>query len=454
MIRGRRFANLLFCIFIAFATVFTIFYSTSPKVNTQSFLDFYYIDIKQVLEESRRQGDYIDEDDFLDSETVIETEYIPRSGQDITDVLFLFGFLKDDIAKIEQELLSTKDGGRLLSGQAVKLFYRVNKEFSYSNVENNQDDYGPVFRSTIENKILDKLTFRTKSLRDIKIERRENGDGFFLEDEEIKLEKRKSFKTGLIESSLYADVAKVGASQAAITNIIKIMSYDVDFQRDLQKGDSFAFLSEDLFDKNGHFVKTGTILYASLDLKNDKKVHEYFLFDDGRYYDRNGLAAVKSFLKTPVDGARLTSGFGIRKHPILGYSKLHSGLDFGAHEGTPVYSSADGIVQFVGWNGNENKGYGRLVIIKHNATYSTAYAHLSKFSKSIKNGSKVSQGQILGYVGSSGYATGPHLHYEVIKNGHKINPKSITTFGSQKLDKKSIARFKQIVWDVDNNLKN
>ena len=182
--------------------------------------------------------------------------------------------------------------------------------------------------------------------------------------------------------------------------------FEVDFQRDIRRGDKFEVYYEQYTDENNIVRNTGKIIYASMFVNNK----------DG-YYDVDGKSVIKTLMKTPINGARLSSSFGLRKHPILGYNKLHQGTDFAAPRGTPIMASGSGIVQ----RAQKYKGYGNFVAIRHNSTYVTAYGHMSKYGRGIRKGVRVNQGQIIGYVGSTGMSTGPHLHYEVIKNGKRIN---------------------------------
>ncbi|MCE3231759.1 MAG: family peptidase [Rickettsiaceae bacterium] len=234
---------------------------------------------------------------------------------------------------------------------------------------------------------------------------------------------------------------------------IKNFSYNVDLQREIQAGDSFSMIFEQLYDQDGSKAGPGDIIFASLTLSGVTHEIFYYIMPDGQgdYYDERGYTVKKSLLKTPIYNARITSSFGARKHPILGYTKEHKGLDFGASSGTPIYSAGNGFIAEIGKKGS----YGNYVRVKHDGKYSTAYAHLSKFAKGLSSGSKVSQGQIIGYVGTSGRSTGPHLHYEVIADGKQINPLSVKTFASYKLGETQMALFnkhKQKMFELSNRI--
>ena len=203
-----------------------------------------------------------------------------------------------------------------------------------------------------------------------------------------------------------------------IIEFARIYGFQVDFQRDIRKQDAFQIMYEAFVDENGKLIETGNILYANLKLSGSN--NSLYFFDKENFkghYDKNGKSVKKALMKTPINGARLSSAFGMRKHPIDGFNKMHRGTDFAAPMGTPIMASGDGIIKKASWCG----GGGNCIVIKHNSTYQTVYAHLSKFAKGIRSGARVRQSQIIGYVGSTGKSTGPHLHYEVIVNGKRIN---------------------------------
>ena len=237
--------------------------------------------------------------------------------------------------------------------------------------------------------------------------------------EEIKnLEKVIVYKEAEIRKSLYASAIDVKIKPNIIIEFARIYGFQIDFQRDIWKNDTFQIIYENFLDSNGKILETGNILYANLNLQG--KNNDLYIFEtkDGyEHFDKYGKSVKKSLMKTPINGARLSSSFGMRKHPILGFNKMHKGTDFAAPEGTPIMASGDGKVVRARWCG----GGGNCIKINHNSTYSTVYAHLKNFGRGIKEGVRVKQGQIIGYVGSTGMSTGPHLHYEVIVNGKKVN---------------------------------
>lgn len=286
---------------------------------------------------------------------------------------------------------------------------------------------------------LEKLRVRVDKLTHVEVTPK--GEGFSSAKLEVETSKQLARAGGVITSSFYEAGDDAGIPSPILAELMKAYSYDVDFQRDVRPGQELEVLFEQLVaDGSGEVVGHGDLKYASFNVKG--KQLEVYKYTDRNgntgYYKPNGESVRKALLKTPVN-ARISSRFGMRKHPILGYSKMHTGIDFAAGYGTPIYAAGDGVVNFSGRKG----GYGNYVKIKHNATYETAYAHMSRFGKGIHNGSRVKQGQIIGYVGSTGRSTGPHLHYEILKLGKHINPSGVQFRTGNVLQGKELAAFKQ-----------
>lgn len=245
---------------------------------------------------------------------------------------------------------------------------------------------------------------------------------------------------GEIKSSLFVDGVNAGVPVKSMASFIRLFSYDIDFQRDLHPGDEFDIVYTRHVDQDGEMAHPGDILFAALQTGGKRIAiyrHEYA---DGRvnYFNAKGSSNKKALLRTPVDGARISSRFGRRRHPILGYSKMHAGIDFAAPTGTPIKAAGDGVVQRSGWFGS----YGRYIRLKHSGGFSTAYAHLRRIAKGVKPGKRVSQGQIIGYVGSSGRSTGPHLHYEILRGGRQVNPAKQRFQSAESLKGDEMKRFK------------
>ena len=235
--------------------------------------------------------------------------------------------------------------------------------------------------------------------------------------------KKVVYKETIIKDSLYNSAINLNINPNIILEFARLYGFQIDFQRDIWKDDSFQIIYEEFVNENKEVIDTGEIIFANLNLQNTD--YQLYKFEYAKnkidYFDENGKSVKKTLMKTPINGARLSSSYGKRKHPILGYTKMHTGTDFAAPTGTPIMASGDGKVMKAGWCG----GGGNCVKIKHNNVYQTVYAHMSKFGRGIKRGTRVKQGQIIGYVGSTGLSTGPHLHYEVIENGKKVNSQKL-----------------------------
>ena len=250
------------------------------------------------------------------------------------------------------------------------------------------------------------------------VEAKKNKDTFDVSKIILKLNKKEIVLSNTIKNNLYNSAIKAGVEPNIIVEFANIFGFEVDFQRDIRTDDTFEVYYEQYVDAENIVRNTGKIIYASMFVNNKELSLYNFKYDNKQgYYDVDGKSVIKTLMKTPINGARLSSSFGMRKHPILGYNKLHQGTDFAAPKGTPIMASGSGVIL----RAQKYKGYGNYVSIKHNSTYVTAYGHMSKYGRGIKKGVRVNQGRIVGYVGSTGMSTGPHLHYEVLKNGRRIN---------------------------------
>ncbi len=322
-------------------------------------------------------------------------EYIIKPGDSLTSILTNFSVNKKDIQKIS------------------KLFNKSNSKNFYQN---------QTIKLTLENteglkNVLNILIPISKS-RKLEIYKEIENNVFATREIVTNLKKRIILKEGIIKSSLYKSATKENISPNIIIEFARLYGFQIDFQRDIRKNDSFQIVYEIFVDENGKVFENGNIIYSNLILRGQYNQLYFFKKKSHRgHYDENGKSVKKALMKTPINGARLSSAFGMRKHPILGYNKMHRGTDFAAPEGTPIMASGDGVITKAGWCG----GGGNCVKIKHNRTYQTVYAHMKNFSNIAIPGNRVKQGQIIGYVGSTGLSTGPHLHYEVIENGKKIN---------------------------------
>ena len=301
-----------------------------------------------------------------------------------------------------------------------KIIKILSKKNKVNNLKTNQ-----IIKFTIDksnNNKIKSFLFPISRTKRIQLTRNSLSENLKKKEIVTNLSKKIIFQEGKIFKSLYKTAIDLGIQANVIIEFARIYGFQVDFQRDIRKGDSFQIMYEVFEDEQGKIFETGNVIFADLILRNQKNTFYYFdKKSSSGHYDKNGKSVKKALMKTPINGARLSSSFGMRKHPIDGYNKLHKGTDFAALPGTPIMASGDGKIIRAKWCG----GGGNCIKIKHNSTYSTIYAHMSKFAVGIKNGVRVKQGQIIGYVGSTGKSTGPHLHYEVVENGKKINSQTL-----------------------------
>jgi len=321
-----------------------------------------------------------------------------KSGETFDKILESYSIEKSEIIKIKNSLNKKVNLNKLNTKQII--------QFSLDKTNNKIEEF----------------TYQISNTQKIYLKRNSKEDSFNKEIVSIKLEKIIIYKENLIIQSLYKAATDQQIPANTIIEFAGIYGFQVDFQRDIRKNDKFQIMYEIFLNEKNEIVETGEILYANLKLSGlDNNL--YFFDNKGSegHYDKNGKSVKKALMKTPINGARLSSPFGMRKHPIDGYNKMHKGTDFAAPMGTPIMASGDGVIKKAGWCG----GGGNCVKIKHNSTYQTVYAHMSKFARGIKPGVRVKQGQTIGYVGSTGKSTGPHLHYEVIVNGKKVNSQKL-----------------------------
>ena len=316
-----------------------------------------------------------------------------------------------------------------------KIIYATNKKFDLKNLNINQKIYFYLDNNKKTKKIIISIDF----FNDLIIEL--NNDKIDIFNKKIKYTKEINSLEFIINSSLYHDGIKAGLPLMILTDAIRLYSFDLDFQRDIKKNTTFQISYEKLYNEKRNEVTYRNIEYINLIIEN-KKI-EYFIFktNDGfyDYFNAEGKNVKKSLLKTPIDGAKLSSNFGMRKHPISGFNKLHKGVDFAAPKGTPVYAGGNGIIDYIGRNGS----YGKYIRIRHNNEYKTAYAHLSNFKKGITKGKRVNQGEVIAYVGTTGKSTGPHLHYEILYKNKQINPMKMKLPSGKILTGKELEKFQK-----------
>ena len=351
--------------------------------------------------------------DFIPNKKIIKVV----AGDSLQKILLKEKISKEEVNKIYQKIKGIIDLTKIRQGQTITI----------------------VFRTKQNKPSISRITFQVDELSTAYIYYRNKTDDYEVRLNQKNLEKVNFLAKGVIVNSLFASAQKIDVDAEVIVEFARIFGFEIDFQRDIRKNDEFQIFYERFEDDEGENFKNGNILFAYL--KNSGREIKLYRYKDSKnnigYFTPDGKSIEKALMKTPINGARLSSGFGFRKHPILGYNKLHQGTDFAARRGTPVMASGSGTVERASWFG----AYGKYVRIRHNSTYKTAYAHLSKFGRNIKAGKKVRQGQIIGYVGSTGRSTGPHLHYEVLVNNKRINSQRLKLPSGKKLSKNEMGNF-------------
>ena len=321
-----------------------------------------------------------------------------REGETFTSILDYYSLDKKEISLIKRKINEKVNLNRLNTNQ--KILFTVDQN------DNSIKEF--IFQISNKERII--LTQDTKN------------KSFSQEIVLTKLEKKIIYNESLILTSLYKSAINQKVPSNIIVEFARIYGFQVDFQRDIRKKDRFQIMYEVFVDEKKKLIETGNILFANLILSGeDNSLYYYDEEGNSGHYDKNGKSIEKALMKTPINGARLSSPFGMRKHPIDGFNKMHRGTDFAAPMGTPIMASGSGVIKKAGWCG----GGGNCIVIKHNSTYQTIYAHMSKFAKGMRNGVRVKQGQTIGYVGSTGKSTGPHLHYEVLINGKRVNSQTL-----------------------------
>ena len=389
IIKNNIYILLLFSIII-FTVVSTSFYSSFKSKQQLSLINF-------------------SENIYLDKSINLIVNNLSPKFSNIKLIVDKGDTFEKILNKIE---ISNKEKEIILS--ELSKFKSINKLYRGQKISFKLDNTFPI-------KIIE-ISIDQSKTKSLVFSRFKNLDKFEHKEINKSLNKIIEYKETIIANSLYESAIKQGIKPNIIIEFARIYGFQIDFQRDIWKNDSFQIIYENYEDDKGKVLETGNILYANLILQGkDNSLYIFKTKDGYEHFDKVGKSIRKSLMKTPINGARLSSSFGMRKHPILGYNKMHKGTDFAAPEGTPIMASGDGKVVRARWCG----GGGNCIKINHNSTYSTVYAHLKNFARGIKEGARVKQGQIIGYVGSTGLSTGPHLHYEVIINGKKVNSQTL-----------------------------
>ena len=380
------FGLILLILITGFSTSYFNYKKNNNQITYNNFIDNIYL--KKTLKEII---------DNLDPKYE-KVKHKIRSGETFDKILEEYSVSKSEIIKIKNSLKRKTNLNQLNTKQTI--------EFSLDKTNNKINEF----------------TFQISNTQKIELKRDIKNDVFNEELLLIKLNKKIVYRENVILQSLYKSATDEEIPANIIIEFARIYGFQVDFQRDIRKQDKFQIMYEIFSNEKNEIIETGDILFANLKLSGQDNSLYYFDKDGSEgHYDKNGKSVKKALMKTPINGARLSSPFGMRKHPIDGFNKMHRGTDFAAPTGTPIMASGDGVVKKAGWCG----GGGNCVKIRHNSTYQTVYAHMSKFARGIKAGVRVKQGQTIGYVGSTGKSTGPHLHYEVIVNGKKVNSQKL-----------------------------
>jgi len=383
-----------------------LFIYSGLVVVTMLLLTVVYKSDEKVLKKSESLEHYSDHSDletlkeFVLSQIkspFVSVNYEIKKGDTIQKILKKYKIQNNEIQAVINQYKKYSNPSKLLVGDKIDITV---KEDFLNNKSSILKFSVPVSKSTTisitkneENKIISKKII-------------------------TKFYKKRILSQNVIKKNLYSSAMEADIGADTIIEFARIFGFEIDFQRDIRKNDYFKILYEKYFDEYGEYIKSGSILYAHMSVNNREITLYKFGNDKGYgYFDMNGKSVEKALMKTPINGARLSSPFGMRKHPIQGFNKMHTGTDFAAPMGTPIMASGSGTITRAKWCG----GGGNCIKIKHNSTYETIYAHMKSFAKGMKVGKKVRQGEIIGYVGSTGMSTGPHLHYEVIVNGKKVN---------------------------------
>ena len=387
----RRNTEIAFLILLVVLTLLsTTFYNSKKKIVNENYKEL----INNIY--FKKSIEYI----FNNlSPKYKSVEHKISKGETFDKILNRYSIPKNEINKLKKILSSNYDLNNLKTGLVIKF------TLDESNSKNINNFLFPISRTE-------------------KVQLTKNLETNLFEEKILitNLNKKIVFKEGKILQSLYKTAVDLNIKPGIVIEFARIYGFQVDFQRDIRKNDNFQIMYEVFEDDNGKVFETGNIIFADLKLSGVNNSLYYFNKKGSKgHYDANGKSVKKALMKTPINGARLSSSFGMRKHPIDGFNKMHRGTDFAAPMGTPIMASGDGVITRARWCG----GGGNCIKIKHNSTYQTIYAHLKNFGRGIKEGVRVKQGQIIGYVGSTGKSTGPHLHYEVIENGKKINSQKL-----------------------------
>ena len=381
---------------------------------------------------------------YFNYKTIINNIYLKKT------LNYTFNQLEPRFKEIKHRVIEGETFDKILqsyeinSAEIEEIRNKISKKININKLNTNHKIQFSIDQSNL---VIKEFIFQISNTEKIYLTRNTESQKFEQKILLTKLDKNILYKENIILQSLYKSASQQKIPASIIIEFARIYGFQVDFQRDIRKKDSFQIMYEVFENDNGKIIETGRILYANLKLSGqDNSLYYFDKKGSEGHYDKSGKSVKKALMKTPINGARLSSPFGMRKHPIDGFNKMHRGTDFAAPMGTPIMASGDGVVKKAGWCG----GGGNCVVLKHNSTYQTVYAHMSKFAKGVRKGLRVKQGQIIGYVGSTGKSTGPHLHYEVIVNGKRINSQTLKLPSGKILkgDERKLFETKKIKLDV------
>ena len=399
----------LLIILFAFVTIVT--FSVSNYVTEKLTFD---LGAEDALPQSPAELDY----------QASISEIVVKKHDTLAKIFSSQQISSSEILRITDKIKESKVSFTLKPGQVIT--------FDYSVADGDRDQHA------VNDYLLKEITINVDKLRSIVISKSEKN--YSIRDVTVPLKKMYVKHHVTIQNSFTSSLSELGISAANIQELASAYSYDIDFQRQIKTGDTISVICEKFYTEEGQFIHNGKILFATLNLSGSN--HNIYWFSDPKYkkpqyYSENGRSIKRNLLRTPINVARISSSFGKRHHPILGYTKMHKGVDFVAPTGTPIFAAGDGVITELGYKG----AYGNIVKIKHSSNLTTAYAHASKFAKNLKTGSIVKQGQVIAYVGATGRATGPHCHFEVIINGKHVNPVSVQTTPGVELKDESLKLF-------------
>lgn len=435
--RRWRLILLAVALVLVLPKVFSVISTTAPGVQAPALALFKLIPLgtgrpaasvadRPEVSAHESEADQTAAEDALEEPGLIERIISVGRGDTLMGLLLQAGLAQAEAHAVVTALKEVYNPRNLRPGHELILTFRSNGEEGCEEFEG--------------------LKMQVDVDRNVLVQRAED-ETFAAMEEQWELKLDTATAEGRIESSLYEAALQAGLPVPVLMQMIRAYSFDIDFQRDIHPGDSFEVLFERQVDLEGRPVREGPVLYANLEIRGRTlRIYRFTPLDgETDFFNERGQSVRKTLMLTPIDGARLSSGFGMRRHPILGYSRMHRGLDFAAPTGTPIMAAGDGVVVEAGRKGN----YGNTVVLRHPNEIRTLYAHMSRFARGIKVGARVKQGDVIGYVGSTGMSTGPHLHYEVLVRGKHVNPASVVSPPGRTLTGQDLECFRAAVSELE-----